>query len=157
MKKHVVLENEFTWIPMDKRISRFGDSLPPRKPETRTPLLWLARSDCDLFLVNATEEVLDFVIADTGGFQTVEEDCMSVASKEQYEYKNIKPNSAVKVDEYDGFYDLDYVLQVSLRIQSKSIGCIDVRSPAEKGGVGETILLWDSNEAGKGVYIEQCH
>ena len=52
---------------------------------------------------------------------------------------------------------LDYVLQVSLKIQSKNIGCIDVRSPAEKGGVGETVLLWNSNEAGKGVYIKQCN
>ena len=81
---------------------------------------------------------------------------MTVASNDQYEYKNVRPNSAVKVGEYDGFYDLDYVLQVSLKIQSKSLGCVDVLSPAKKGGVEETVLLWDSNEVGKGVYIEQC-
>ena len=156
MKKHEIVENKFTWVPVDKRVSRFGGSLPPRKAESRTPLLWLARSGCDLFLVNESEEILDFVFAGTGGFQTVDEDVMTVASKDQYEYTNVKPNSAVKVDEYDGFYDLDYVLQVSLKIQSKSLGCVDVLSPAKKGGVGETALLWDSNEAGKGVYIEQC-
>jgi len=156
MKKTQVVESEFAWVPVDKRVSRFGGSLPPRKAESRTPLLWLARSGCDLFLVNESEEILDFVFAGTGGFQTVDEDVMTIASNDQYEYKNVRPNSAVKVDEYDGFHDLDYVLQVSLKIQSKSLGCVDILSPAKKGGVEETVLLWDSNEAGKGVYIEQC-
>jgi len=44
MKEHKTIENEFTWVPLDKRLSRFGGSSPPRKAETRTPLFWLARS-----------------------------------------------------------------------------------------------------------------
>lgn len=156
MKEHKIIENKFIWVPFERRKSRFGGSIPPRQPENRHPVLWLARDGNEVYLVNSSEEILDFVVAESGGFQTVDEDVMSVASKDKYEYENIKPNTAVKVEEYDGFYDLDYVLQLSLRIQSKKLGCIEITSPAEKGGVEETVLLWNTNENGKYVSIIKC-
>ena len=156
IKEHKILKNKFTWVPIEKRTSRFGGSIPPRKPENRRPLLWLACEGNEVYLVNSSEETLDLVVAKTGGFQTVDEDVMPVASKDKYEYLNVKPNNAVKVEEYDGFYDLDYVLQISVRIQSKKLGCIEIISPAEKGGPGETVLLWNTNENGKHVSINKC-
>lgn len=156
MKKNKIVENKFTWVPLDKRVSRFGGLLPPRKAELRRPLFWLARDVNELFLVNSSKDILDFVIAESGGFQTVDDDVMAISSNERYEYKNVKPNHAVKVEEYDGFYDLDYVLWVSIRIKSKSTGCIEVVSPAKKGGVGETVLLWNTNENGKNISINKC-
>ena len=158
MKEHKIIENKFIWVPVDKRTSRFGGPMPPRKPENRHPILWLAREGNELYLVNSSEDTLDFVVAATGGFQTVDDDVvMTVTSENNYEYKNVKPNCAVKVEEYDGFYDLDFVLQVLLRIQSKNIGCIEIRSPATKGGAGETVLLWNTNENGKYVSINKCN
>ena len=156
MKEHKIVENEFTWVPPNKRLSRFGGSPPPRKAETRTPLFWLARKGEELFFVNSSKDTLNFVIADSGGFQTVDDDVMAVGNNDKYDYKNVKPNQAVKVEEYDGFYDLDYILQVSIRVQSKSIGCIELITPAKKGGVGETVLLWNTNENGINVSINNC-
>ena len=156
MKDHKVIKNEFTWIPLDKRVSRFGGLVPPRKSESRHPILWLVRERDELYLVNSSEEILDLVIANSGGFQTVDEDVMTIASNDKYEYTNVKPNSAVKVEEYDGFYDLDYVLQVSISIKSKKLGCIDILSPAKKGGVQETVLLWNTGENGKYTTINKC-
>lgn len=150
MKEHKVIENKFTWIPLDKR----GSSMPPRKPETRKPVLWLARDGDELYFVNASEEVIESVVVSTGGFQTVDDD-MLISESQEYEYNNLRPNAAVKVDEYDGFYDLDYVLQVCLRVKSKNLGCLEILSPAKKGGVGETVLLWDTGESGKNVSIKQ--
>jgi hypothetical protein len=154
MKKHELLKNEFNWVPKDQRSGRFGAS-PPRKPEFRRPLLWLARAGGDLYLVNASGGTLDSVIADMGGFTTADDGVVAVSSNENYEYTNIENGDAVKVDEYDDYYDLDYLLQVVLRVQSPQFGILEILSPIEKGGVGETVLLWDSGERGKHVGIKQ--
>ncbi len=54
--KEKIVNDGFTWLPMDKRVDRFGHKLPPRKPELRTPLLWARRKDKELFLVNIGTE-----------------------------------------------------------------------------------------------------
>ena len=79
---------------MDQRIGRFG-VCPPRKPELRRPLLWLARAGGELYLVNTSRDTLEYVSADMGGFTTVEDRCVSVSSDESYEYKNNKNGCAV--------------------------------------------------------------
>ncbi len=150
--EHKIIENEFKWIPLDKRPSRFGGPSLYRKKEKRHPLLWLARKGNELYLVNSSKESLDFVISTSGGFATEDEDILTCEGP-KYEYKNVKPNNAVKVEEFDGYYDLDFVIQVDLKIQSKSIGCITIKTPPEKGGIGETVLLWDTFENGKYVVI----
>jgi hypothetical protein len=155
-KHHKVIENSFKWIPLDKRKSKFGGPMTPRKAELRNPLLWFSCEGKELYLVNSSEETLDLVAAGTGGLQTVDDDCISVSTKNKYEYKNVKPNDAVKVEEFDGYYDLDYLLQVSLKVQSKNLGCIEILTPAKKGGIGETVLLWDTMENGKNVSITNC-
>jgi hypothetical protein len=156
MKENKVIDGGFEWIPPDKRTSRFGGTVPPRKPDTRLPVLWLARDGGELYLVNSSQDTLDFVIADSGGFQTVDDGVSMASAEKGYEYRDLKPNEAAKVEEYDGYYDLDYLLQVSLRVQSKSLGCLEIRSPPEKGGIGETVLLWDNGEVGKYVFLEKC-
>ncbi len=156
MKEHKTIKDGFAWLPPEKRASRFGGTMPPRKSETRNPVLWLARDGNELYLMNNSQETLELVIADSGGFQTADDDVVPVASKEQYKYRDVNHSEAVKVDEYDGYYDLDFVLQVYLKIKSQSLGCIEVTSPPEKGGVGEIVLLWDSGEAGKYVSINKC-
>lgn len=156
MKEHKTIVNGFTWVPIEKRKSRFGGKMPPGKPEKRLPILWLARDGSELYLVNASREPLDYVVADSGGCQTVDDDIEMVSSKEKYEYKDVKPDDAVKVDEFDVFYDCDYMLQVFLTVQSASLGCVEIASPLAKGGVGETVLLWDSGESGKDVSVKRC-
>ena len=79
-----------------------------------------------------------------------------LSSDELYVYKNVNPHDAVKVDEYDGFYDLDFVIQVYIQVKSRGLGCLDITSPADKGGVKETVLLWDTNESGKYVKVSNC-
>jgi len=152
--KEKTVKDGFTWLPMDKRVDRFGYKLPPRKPELRTPLLWVIRKDQELFLVNLSGEKLDKVIAESGGFQTVDDDVFSVASANAYCYDNVGVGEAVKIDEYDDYYDLDYLIHVWIKVQSKKIGSIEILTPAKKGGIREAVLLWDNGDAGKNVYIK---
>jgi hypothetical protein len=152
--EHKTLENAFTWIPLDKRVSKFGGAMAPRRMETRSPLLWLANKDGELFLVNASTESLDNVEVKQGGFTSVDDATVNLTSNAKYHYTAVKPNVAVKIEHYDGFYDLDYILQVSIKVTSKQLGELYIISPAEKGGVKETVLLWDNGECGKNVTVE---
>lgn len=145
----------FTWLPPHARMSRFGGPVSPRPAETRRPELWLARDGNELYLVNERDETLSRVVVDKGGFQTVDDDVLTVSSASLLTYENVQPGEAVKVDEYDGFYDLDYVLYVHLEIESPLLGRIAITSPGEKGGVGEVVLLWNSGEPGKCVHIKR--
>ena len=155
MLKHKTIAEYPEWVPVEDRRSRFGGAMPPRKPERRRPMIWLAREDNEVFLVNATDETFDYVIASSAGFQTVDDDVMNISSENGYEYHDVHPNQAIKVEEYDVHYDLDFVLPIQVHLKSKSLGCLEIRSPAEKGGIGETVLLWNSGEPGKNVYIKK--
>lgn len=156
MKQHKTLAGAFNWIPMDKRMSKFGGPMSPRKPELRRPVLWLARAGNELYLVNDASETLDEVIAGYGGWVTANDQAATVASAAEYHYTNIQPGEAVKVDHYDGNHDLDYMLSVALKVQSPGLRCLEIESPAEKGGLDETILLWNTGEPGKWVNIKPC-
>lgn len=156
MKEHKTIKDGFKWVPPHERLSRFGGPVPPGAPELRFPVLWLARQGNELYLVNSSGGALDSVIADAGGFLTADDGAVPVTGNNRYNYRDVRPDDAVKVEEYDGLYDLDYILHIALRIRSESLGCIDIVSPAKKGGVGETVLLWSTGENGKGVSITRC-
>lgn len=155
MKDHKIIENGFMWLPLDKRKSRFGGEMSPRKPEIRKPLLWLARKNKELYLVNDSGETLDTVIIDTGSFCTQDDDILTLTENKPYKYKAVKAKEAVKVGEFDGFFDLDFLFQLKLRVKSSFFGLIDIQSPPEKGEIKETVLIWDTGENGKHVNVSK--
>ena len=147
MKEKKIISNGFTWLPLEKRGGKFSSPTPPRRAETRKPLLWLAPYGDELYFVNSSDETMDFVQAGGGGYVTGDDDdVISVSNENAYEYENVLAGDAVKVEEYDGFYDLDYILQVVIALKSKKLGHCKVFTPPKKGGVGETIILWDTGE-----------
>lgn len=152
--KHKTIENGFTWVPMHERKSRFGGPVSPRPAETRRPLLWLARDGDELYLVNASDEILDDVVATGQGFAGLDDEVIEMSSKEAHHYRNVKPNDAVKIDEYDEFFDPDFILNVCVEVRSARLGTLALVSPWEKGGVSETVMLWDSGEPGRDVTIK---
>lgn len=155
IEPEVILE-QFHWAPPEQRGSRFGGPLPPRKPETRTPVFWLARQGRGLYLVNASGERLDQVRAIATAFASIDEQIFTSEGAE-ISYRDVPDGAAVKVDEYDDFYDLDYVLGIHLRIRSRrhpglQLGCI-----GDKGGIEERVLLWSNGDAGRNVQIDTQH
>ncbi len=148
MIKEKTITNIPAWVPLDKR-----KGMPPRKPELRRPLFWLMREGNELFFVNSSCEAIDSLVASSGGFVS-DDDGAATVSTPDYEYANIAVNEAVKVDEYDNYYDLDYVIQVVLKLSHPKLGSLEIYSPSEKGCLDETILLWDTGESGKHVSIK---
>jgi hypothetical protein len=151
MQQQKSFQSSFKWIPLHLRNGGF----PPRKPDMRMPIFWLTRSENELFFVNDSDETLDLVTTESGGFQTCDDAVMGISSDEGYRYSDVKAHGAVKVEEYDDFYDADFILQVSIFVQSKTKGNFLMRTLPQKGGVVELVLLWDTDETGKNVYLEK--
>jgi len=152
-----IIKNSFQWIATDNRTD-----FPPVKPEPRKPLLWLDSLpneeglSHELFLINDTGEPIDLIEIASGGFVTQDDDVVVAKTDAVLRYENVSPGDALKIDEYDGYYDLDYLIQVEIKLQSKTLGHMLIRTPAEKGGIkGETILLWNTGEEGKHVYLKR--
>lgn len=150
MVEQKVMPGGFAWVPREQRISRLGGPVAPRKADTSTPLLWLKRQHDELFLVNASGERLDEVTSEAGGLLTVD-DAWVASHGAALTYRDVDDGAAVKVDEYDGFFDLDWVHSLGLRIQSPRLGRIGLGCPLEKGGYQEVVLLWATGELGPGV------
>ena len=121
MKEHKRMLNKFEWIPPEKRVPRFPGPLPHRKPETRKPLFYVSRYGDDVYLINNTDETLTSVSSNSGGLQTLDDESMPVGGP-SYSYKDVKPGEAVKVENYDPFYDSDFLLQLEVEISSKTLG-----------------------------------
>jgi hypothetical protein len=138
-------------VPPEKRGSRFPGPLPPRKPETRIPLFYVDRDGDDVYFVNNSTETLNNVSSNSGGLQTLDDESMSVGGP-SYSYKDVKPGEAVKMESYDSFYDPDFLLQLEVEISSMTLGAKIFRV-IEKRGVREAVLLWDTGETGKYVYM----
>ena len=156
MPEHIRVLNKFEWLPPEKRPSRFPGPKPPRKPETRKPLFFVARDGDDLYFVNNSNETLNSVSTSTGGCQTLDDGdgVMPVSSKKPlYLYKYVKPGEAVKVEHYDPYWDSDFLLQLEVILSSPSYGNKLFRVLG-KGGIASTVLLWDTGEKGKYVHME---
>ena len=156
MKEKRILKHSYNWVPPFERKSRFpGNDKPHRigKPEKRKPYLWVTRSlpkqlESDLFLINDSGEVLEEVISNISGFVTSDEDVHPFSSKASYTYKNVQPGEAVKVEEYNEMLDSDFVLGLSVQIKSEELGEIEISISGTRGGIGETVILWDTLETG---------
>lgn len=147
-----VLLDEFPWVPPERRLGRFGP-MPPRKPELRTPALWLTRSQGgELFLVNTSGECLDEVHATSIGFATFDGEASNWQGR-GITYRDVPDGAAVKVDDYDDFYDLDYVLGMHVRIRSPQHTHLQLQHLGGKGGIKEVVLLWANGDVGKDVQV----
>ena len=133
----------------------FGLPMPPRKPEPRKPKYWLARVDYELYFVNDSHEILDMVSGSYGGFQTCADDVNSMSSEPgNYPiYRNVMPREAVKIDEFDPIFDSDFLIQEQVSVTTSNGERTTYISPVSKGSIGETVLLWNTDELGKGVWI----
>jgi len=140
-----------------KVIEQFPEEAPVDARKGRKGVLWVDKNrDGEIFFVNSSQETLSLVSADSGGFQTCDDTVLPISSTEGYHYRNVIPGSAVKVDAYDDYYDLDYVLQITIRVQSPGLGEVDIVCPPEKGGISTMVLMWDNGELGKYVTIRKC-
>lgn len=123
----------------------------PPDPDAPAPLLWLCPRGDDLFFINSTDTTLERVSATLGGFETCDDDVVTVSNGDGYTYKDVRPDEAVKIEKFCPNADSDYVFQITIHIVSGLLGKMKITPPTEKGGVSGQVLLWDNNEPGKNV------
>lgn len=124
----------------------FRDETPKRliSKTKGKPLLWINRLGDEAYLVNAIDETLKKVEVSSGGFETTDSGPVTASSAQPIIYHDAQPGEAIRVDEYDGYYDLDYLLQMQLISESPSLGRRELLSEASKGGVTIQALLRES-------------
>ncbi len=142
-----IVSNKFKWVPMNERHDNLGLPLPPRKPETQKPLLWIAIEPQDgliedVYLVNETGETLEAINASTVGFESLDDDYYGISGLD-IEYKNIANNDAVKIEEYHQISDSDSVLIISIKVKLKGkLIKLETSSAKRASGFKEEVLLW---------------
>lgn len=152
--------HRFQWTPPHLKKGRFGFPLANRIDD-RKVLFRVTSQDADtgreLYFVNHSEETLTRVSAEDGGFSSCDEGVISAWTEagKGYHYRDVRPGEAVKVAEFDDYYDLDYVLAVCVTLTSPSRGTLTLSTPPEKGGVRECVLLYASGEVGKGCALSR--
>jgi len=139
------------WLPRQDRKDRLGLPLPPGPKEHRTPLFRLVNKSHvglghDLYFVNDTSEVLISASTSTGGFTTADDDTVTLQNDNEPMYRLVQPGEGVKIREFDGYYDLDYLFQARVYVVSPTLGKLLLISKIDKGSIPDQVLLWDSLE-----------
>lgn len=77
--------------------------------------------DRDVYLLNNTGEMLEYVEFCSATMITVENEAYGDGT-EEWQYTNVKQGDAVKVEQFDILNDSDCLLQVQLKIKSPLLG-----------------------------------
>lgn len=127
--------------------------------ESRRPRFWLelqgGRRSGELFFINDSDESLATVRVAPSGFMTADDDTLTLQAAD-YTYHDVAPGEAVKVAEFDGYYDLDLVFQLGIEVTSPRYGKMQMTTPPKKGYVPGQALLWDDDEPGRNVMVQQA-
>ncbi len=123
----------------------------PPRPIEREVLFSLMDYKGALYFVNGGDEVLNIVSSESFGF--IED--TSLEKGPQYFYENVKPNESVKVEEYDNFYDLDFVLGFDVFIKSKNLGNMRIGPLLKKGGVKAQELIFKDLTLKRYVHMQK--
>ena len=153
MKPNRISELE-PWLPRQDRTDRLGLPLPPGSHEHRIPLFRLVNVDgqdlgSDLYFVNDSDQTLISITTATGGFTTADDDVFTLQQDRDPVYCKVQPGEGVKVNEFDGYYDLDYLFQSRIYIHCPKLGKMQVVSSVNKGSIPDQELLWNTLEPGK--------
>ena len=147
MKKNIKIK--FT---TNSKKSGFSDNDLIFEPQKNAPLLWLKPENDAVMLINNTGEVLDYVKISHLGCKKANKYFLP-CHEFNYIYDNIEICRALKVADYDGYYDLDFKHYICFSIKSKSIGCVNISTLFYRVCIGETVLIWDDFSLGKNVIM----
>lgn len=154
---HKRVLHAFDWIPPHARRSMFPGAAPVYWPnkETRKPLFWCSPG-LECWFVNQSEETLPYVGALSAGFVSGDDVTIPVTSAGyRYYYENVLPGEAVLVEDIEFVFESDYVLQVQIETETQQFGKLELWSESGKGGIPETIFIWNTGEFGKYVHVKQ--
>jgi len=145
--------SKFEYVPFNERSRKYDPitPLPPRKGGDRKATFWMAAGEnetsfiTNIYFVNSSDEILKEVIYSSSGMQTIDDEVSSSASKE-LSYKDVLPGEAVKIDEYDAFYDSDILVAYYATVVSETLGRVDYSTLPSKQCISEVVLQWEDGE-----------
>jgi len=123
----------------------------PPRPIKREVVFSLMKFQGALYFVNESGETLKTVSSDSFGFILD----ATIENNPKFFYTDIKPKESVRVEEYDDYYDLDYVLGFDIHIESHHLGRIALKPPCAQGGVIAQPLLYKDGTTPRFVRIEK--
>lgn len=112
-------------------------------------------SKSNLYFVNESDEILKKVSTSSGGFFTIDDEHPVSVGGKDLTYENVLPNEAVFIESYDNFYDLDYLLGLTLYIQSDKLEKLRIRAIPDKGGVKPQALIFEDGTVRKYVVVQK--
>lgn len=121
----------------------------PPRPIKRDVLFSLINISDEIYFVNASDEVLPSLTADSGGFVSD----ISIGNDSSIMYKNVEPGESVLLDKYDRILDSDFTLGLWIKIKSKTYGDLHINSKMGKGNVPSHVLMYKDTTSPKMVTI----
>jgi len=121
-------------------------SRPHRHQGAETASIWL---DCfpdnqmgrSLYLINGSNEILTWVRACPISSVTIDDNAFG-GGGEMLCYQGVAHGQAVKIDQYDEFYDLDYSISVEVSLFSECLGQQKFSPTPRKGGLKKVGFVW---------------
>lgn len=145
-------KNDYRYITKSERFAHLAPST--YKRDDRKAKFWLQRDNDVLWFINDSDDVLDYVVSSTGGCISYDDGVLSVENPD-YRYEKVEQGEAVKIHEYDSYYDLDYLLQAGVTIVSGNEE-INLLGRAKKGGIrGQEVLMFDENKIMKKLVVQR--
>lgn len=123
----------------------------PPRPIIREVVFSLMNYKGGLYFVNESDDILKTVSSDSFGFILDS----AIEDNPKFIYTDVKPGEGVKVEEYDNYYDLDYVLGFKIYIELNDIERIIITPPAKKGGVIAQPLIYKDGTTPRYVRVER--
>jgi hypothetical protein len=151
-KKHHRISNVIWERPINHTRGILAIPLPP-EPDAPVPLYWLDNRNGELFFVNASNETLIKVSANLVGFETCDDDVLSVSNDSGYTYHDVKPQEAIRIEKFIDQLDSDYHFQIYIEINSPSRGKQQISTPLEKGEISGQVILFDDGSWGKHIQV----
>lgn len=116
-----------------------------RSDRSKRPLFALARRAGELFLVNHSADVLDFVGGGSVGVVPAGDDEVAFTTPSGLRHEAVQPGEAVKVDAFNeecGHYEREELIISQIILKSPAHGQLRFWV-ANKGGVSDMVLLWE--------------
>ena len=140
---------------MNRRIN--SPELPNRlnSPKRGKASIWISGGNEEIYLVNNSERVLSKVSASSGGFTSHDDGVIPSSRDIKYSYSEVLPGEAVLIEKLDGYYDLDFVHQLSLLIEDKVLGHLEILTQPDKGEIRTQALFWEEDTPSEKITIKE--
>lgn len=97
----------------------------------------------NVWFVNNSDEILDEVRSDCGGFATFDDEVATMEMPNPMVYENVQPSEAVLIDTYNAMFDSDFMVCFGVAITSPSFGKNkSYSSGMSKGGNSDAVIHW---------------